>query len=667
MVTYKVRVNRPCRLFMDDEEITLLDESKIAKFDFKEGEYLRKVVAVDNDEIMDESEIVLSGSSKLDIINLDTSGLDEAKRLILSKNFVVRIGDLLYRPDRTREGLEVTHSTKDNLCYSLKNVTVPKEVYYKGYILRVFGIGDRAFYFGKELVSVTLPNSIKYIGNSAFYGCYHLTKINIPSTITDIGASSFYKTRIQTISIPEGVNKLREKAFYGCEELYKVYIPSSVTSIEKHCFDSCKSLAIINIPEKLLEINEAAFAFCESLKIIGIPITSKLKHIHRNAFRSCTKIESIYIPQFVEYIDSTAFYECLSIASIIVAKNNSIYDSRNNCNAIILTQENQLILGCKNTIIPNGIRNIGAYAFYKCGITEVLLPDSIERISMCAFDASRLKSIEIPEGTKYLERSAFEGCKELLSVKISSSVLEIGDSAFSNSSHINTFIVDERNSIFDSRNNCNAIIETASDTILYACQNTFIPPTVLCIGREAYWGCDELETIFIPRNIKTIEGIPFNREKLSSIIVDDANPYFDSRNNCNAIIDSRTDCLLIGCQNTVIPSTIKSIGKGAFSNVGNVETLTIPKNIEEIKDNAFVCCSIKRIIIDEGLKKIGDDVFAYSGVEFISFPSTVEEIGYNIFEETDELKTVSVPKSVYKKFSIFEDWFGADSDELVIR
>ena len=84
-VIYKIRVNRPCRLFIDDEEVAILEELKLAKFNLPKGEYLRKVMAIDNSAIYDETKITLSGASKLENITLDITGLDEAKRNALPK------------------------------------------------------------------------------------------------------------------------------------------------------------------------------------------------------------------------------------------------------------------------------------------------------------------------------------------------------------------------------------------------------------------------------------------------------------------------------------------------------------------------------------------------------------------------------------------------------
>ena len=118
-VTYKIRVNRPCRLFIDDEEVMILEESKLTKINLPEGEYLRKVVAVGNDAIFDEAKIVLSCASKLDLITLSTEGLEDAKRKALP-NEMFKVGDLYFMPSEDRLSVEVTRNIYDEYIFENK-------------------------------------------------------------------------------------------------------------------------------------------------------------------------------------------------------------------------------------------------------------------------------------------------------------------------------------------------------------------------------------------------------------------------------------------------------------------------------------------------------------------------------------------------------------------
>ena len=117
-----------------------------------------------------------------------------------------------------------------------------------------------------------------------------------------------------------------------------------------------------------------------------------------------------------------------------VDANNSKYDSRENCNAIIETSSNTLISGCQTTVIPNSVTSIGNYAFYNCSsLTSVTIPNSVTSIGSYAFKGcSGLTSVTIPNSVTYIWDSAFSGCSGLTSVTIGNSVTSIGWYAFAN-------------------------------------------------------------------------------------------------------------------------------------------------------------------------------------------------------------------------------------------
>ena len=130
----------------------------------------------------------------------------------------------------------------------------------------------------------------------------------------------------------------------------EVVIPEGVTEIGDWAFERCRSLSSITIPESVTEIGRDAFYYCSNLKSITIP--EGVREIGRDAFRYCSSLTSITIPESVREIGEDAFYGCSSLTSILVDINNKKYDSRDNCNAIIETKNNKLVIGCKTTIIP---------------------------------------------------------------------------------------------------------------------------------------------------------------------------------------------------------------------------------------------------------------------------------------------------------------------------
>ncbi len=241
-VTYKIRVNRPCRLFIDDEEVMILEESKLAKINLPEGEYLRKVVAIDNSAIFDEAEIVLSGASKLENIILDTKGLDESKlRALPDGEFTV--GDLKYKVTEDGNGVKVVGLVNQNL----KEVVIPEKIVYGGYIYGITSIGDWAFEGCSSLTSITIPNSVTSIGDGAFSGCSSLSSLIIPNSVTSIGNIAFCRcSSLSSLTIPNSVTSIGTWAFFGCSSLSSLSIPNSVTSIGNFAFYSCKLLTMVD-------------------------------------------------------------------------------------------------------------------------------------------------------------------------------------------------------------------------------------------------------------------------------------------------------------------------------------------------------------------------------------------------------------------------------------
>ena len=389
----------------------------------------------------------------------------------------------------------------------------------------------------------------------------------------------------------------------------------SVTSIGEEAFSWCSGLTSITIPNSVTSIGINAFSGCEGLTSVTIP--NSVTSIGRHAFYGCTGLTSVTIPNSVTSIGKYAFSGCTGLESIIVEDGNTVYDSRNNCNAIIETETNTLLRGCNNTVIPGSVTSIVEYALYDCkGLTSVTIPNSVTSIG----------------------EYALYGCTGLTSVTIPNSVTSIGECAFGGCSALESIIVEEGNTIYDSRENCNAIIETETNMLLQGCKNTVIPGSVTSIGGLAFrkcvdltsltipnsvtsigeeafsgctgltsltipnsvtsigeyalYGCTGLTSLTIPNSVTSIGGAAFRGcTGLESIIVEDGNTVYDSRNNCNAIIETETNTLLQGCNNTVIPGSVTSIGIGAFYHCKGLTSVTIPNSVTSIDIWAFNGCT----------------------------------------------------------------------------
>jgi hypothetical protein len=219
--------------------------------------------------------------------------------------------------------------------------------------------------------AVTIPQVVTYEGKEY--------------AVTSIGEEAFFENRgLTSITIPNSIKSIGDKAFYGCSALTSVAIPNSVTSIGEGAFSGCDALTTINIPGS------------------------------------------------VENIGMGAFSSCNALSQIIVDKDNTVYDSRNGCNAIVLIANNMLIAGCKGTIIPNTVTGIGACAFYGCqSLTNISIPNSVRTIGNNAFALCYgLSSINIPESVITIGRGAFMLCSSLSSVTINGANTSIMSYAF---------------------------------------------------------------------------------------------------------------------------------------------------------------------------------------------------------------------------------------------
>ena len=160
--------------------------------------------------------------------------------------------------------------------------------------------------------------------------------------------------------------------------------------------------------------------------------------IGTDAFSNCVELSEITIPWGISEIGIGAFSKCPNLTSIVVEEGNEVFDSRNNCNAIIKTSTNTLAQGCKTTIIPNSVTSIGLCAFDSCtGLTSITIPNSVTSIGFCAFaNCTGLTSITIPNSVTSIGVGAFYGCKNIETIVFGNNVDTIGGMAFSGCSKI---------------------------------------------------------------------------------------------------------------------------------------------------------------------------------------------------------------------------------------
>ena len=185
--------------------------------------------------------------------------------------------------------------------------------------------------------------------------------------------------KLEEIVMPKKLKKIDSEAFQGCSSLTKLTLPDSVMSIGKGAFCGCSGLTELTLPNSVKSIGDGAFADCSGLT--ELTLSNSLVSIGGNAFRWCSELTELTLPNSVTSIGYAAFGGCSGLEKITVDGGNKRYDSRDNCNSIIDTETNTLIVGCKNSVIPNGVTSIGDSAFGWCSeLTELVLPNSVTRI-----------------------------------------------------------------------------------------------------------------------------------------------------------------------------------------------------------------------------------------------------------------------------------------------
>lgn len=530
----------------------------------------------------------------------------------------------------------------------LTNVTIPASVTFEGKSYAVTGVADNAFYSCADMKSISLPSSLKTIGGSAFRSCTSLTEFTIPSKVDTIGGYAlancdaltkvtigkalkcnltytlFYSTpSLATIIVESGnprydsrgnCNALVETAtntlIVGCKGST---IPSTVTEIAGQAFYHVTSLTSVNIPGTVKKINNSAFQECENLQTVTIG--NGVEHMGTWAFHSCKSLTSIAMPNSITSFGYGCFHSCTNLVSVTLPNNMTelpIY----------------MFVSCKslkNITLPSTMTYIGYESFENCSSLEnITIPPSVTEIDHYAFfDCTSLKSIYLPASvTKisvydgYGYRNSFAGCTGLTSIK-----------------------VDSNNPVFDSRNNCNAIIRTADNTLMSGCKNTVIPNTVTTIGESSFHRMASLTSINIPNSVTKIDYIAFlGCSGLTSITIPNS-------------VTTLKSCIFRDCanlKNVTLPGSITTINNQMFFNCPSLETINLGEGLTTIDNEAFYgCTSLKAVNLPTTLQSIGARAFKNSGLTSLTLPQTrTLSINNEAFSYCDSLTTVTIPKNV---------------------
>ena len=333
-----------------------------------------------------------------------------------------------------------------------------------------------------------------------------------------------------------------------------------------------------------------------------------------SAFENCAGLTGVVIPEGITEIGDFAFSNCPSLENILVSADNPSYVSINNC--CLSKDLRKLIFGCRSSIIPKGISMIEESAFEGCvGQTSIVMPEGVKEIGRDAFSGcTGLTNIVIPDSVTEINGGAFFGCTSLTSIVIPKGVTEIGESAFGGCVGLTSVVM---------------------------------PKSVTKIGWGAFKDCTSLTSIVIPKGITEIGESAFSGcTGLTGVVI----PEGVTEISMNVF----RDCT--GLTGVVIPEGVKEIGYGAFSGCTGLTGIVIPEGVTEIDCGAFGGCtnlttisvsvdnpsyvSINNCCLSKDLRRL---IF---GCRSSIIPDGVSMIEWDAFRDCAGLTSIRIPDSV---------------------
>ncbi|MBR6593791.1 MAG: leucine-rich repeat protein [Clostridia bacterium] len=445
-------------------------------------------------------------------------------------------------------------------------------------------------------------------------------EIDYPDPDHELGWQS-YADIIERVVIENGVTTIGELVFWNHTNLVSVTLPQGLTTIHRCAFSNCTSLTDINIPDTVTYLGGSCFSGCIRLKDIILP--DSVTTIDAGAF-SGTAIKELTIPKSVSkiYTAQSLVAGCHELESITVDKENLVYYSEGNC--IIERETKALIMGCKNSVIPEGVRKISMGAFDGVSeLYEVIIPDGVTLLYWC-----------------------FSGCKDLYRVVISSDVKEITGKAFNSCDNLKniyfTGTEEEWNNIIMSESGA----WTKDYNIIY----NYTPPTnrygdingngsvnsldsALLLQYDA--GLRELDDNAIAAADFNADGKVTSLDAALMLRFDADLPIYEKKGTCG-------DLTWHLDQN----GTLRISGTGEMQ-----------KRIDFSGSDSSLIRKIKKIIVEDGVTSICHDAFSdYYDLVSVTLPNGLTRIPYNAFRNCYSLTEINIPSSVlYLDSDCFRD------------
>lgn len=493
-----------------------------------------------------------------------------------------------------------------------------------------------------SLTEVTIPASVKVIAANAFAQCQKLASVTFEdgSMLKEIGDRAFATClSLYEINVPDGTKKIGQEAFYGCTNLKVISLPDSTESVAKDAFkDAIYLLNTDNWENGVLYIGNVLYKADPEKLPESYEIKEGTVCIADMAFYDCRSFKSVVIPDTVKYIGNGAFYNCGNLA---------------------------------NANIPTSVVSIGASAFDNCNLKSVTIPASVTAIGEGAFHScDNLIEVIFEEGNQLekVEAGTFSWCSSLTSIKLPSTVTEIGHEAFEymnyNRGWSDTVIAEitfpENLKVIGERAFFEAEIKNAD-----------IPEGTEEIGNYAF-GYSAVETVSIPSTVTKIGENAFAEcNNLTEITVDPENSLYSSE---NGVLFNKDKTVLIAYPKALVasytvPASVERIEVSAFCNT-KITGLSFAENskLKEIGAGAFYnCVGLKgKLDLPDTLETVGDNAFCFSGITNISIPASVSSIGSRTFFNTALVSITVDGNNTYYSSDENGVFFNKDKSVLIL-
>ena len=397
--------------------------------------------------------------------------------------------------------VEVTYKNLDFNSYS-GSVSIPESVPFRGKTYQVTSIGDYAFYYCKNLTSISIPSTVTALGSKAFYNCASLTKLTIPNSVTTIGHDCLAQaTRLTDLTIGNSVETIDDYAFYNCYALTSVTIPASVNTIGGYAFYNCTALTTVNsrrtIPPTIQYSTFSTSTYDNAT--LHVPGNSATVYSTANYWKKFANIQAhdydfavngIYYNiiggNAVEVTYKDKNYNYNSYSGSVTIPGSVSYNGKTYTVTAIGYIAFNMCSSLTGLTIPNTVTSIGESAFIGCDhLTAITIPSSVTTISKNGFASSGLKEVLIPATVTSLGWGAFNMCDSLKSVAIEAGATYISDYAFATCPSLKSVTIPNT-------------VKTIGEYAFGWCEtlpSIALPSSVTSIGRNAFVGCTALKSV----------------------------------------------------------------------------------------------------------------------------------------------------------------------------